>query len=344
MRIGFVVNHVETEEELFTTTLLAWAAARRGHEVWELGVGDFACDPEGTIAARARGARGEQPTPADWLAALQGEDARRERIAVSELDLLFLRYDPSAEADERPWAQPAGLLFAELAREQGVVVVNDPRTLLHALQKTYFQQFPEEVRPRTLITRDPEEVRAFVDALGGRAVLKPLQGSQGRDVFLVKDGDHANLKQMIEVILREGYLVAQEYLPAAAEGDIRLFLLEGQPLAVDGRLAAIHRRSSDGDMRSNMHVGGRAGPAVLSAAQLRLAELIRPRLVADRLFLVGIDIAGDRLMEVNVFSPGGLHGAQVLTGRDLVSPIVDALERLVARRGAPDEDRGRTAA
>src|SRR5690606_26577284 len=148
------------------------------------------------------------------------------------------------------------ILFAQLAARDGAVVLNDPGTLASAMNKTYFQQFPESVRPRTLISRSKTEIRRFIDSENGNAVLKPLQGSGGRNVFLVKDGDSSNLNQIIEAISVDGYVVAQEYLAYAMHGDVRLFVMNGQPLRVEERYAALRRVSGNGDMRSNIHAGG----------------------------------------------------------------------------------------
>lgn len=102
----------------------------------------------------------------------------------------------------------SGILFGQVAAAAGVLVVNDPVHLADAVNKTYFQHFPEIVRPKTLITRDAAEVKEFVEDCSGRAVLKPLQGSGGDGVFLIKDDESANINQIIETLQRSGYLVA----------------------------------------------------------------------------------------------------------------------------------------
>src|SRR5688572_18722546 len=225
MRIGFVINDLETEQDGYTTVRLAQAASNAGHEAWLMGVGDFAYDHDGMLRVRARGeTEHEYRTSKAYLAAVRGEKGRAERITVSELDVLMLRNDPSEDL-ERPWAQTAGFIFGELAVRHGVLVLNDPGSLADAFNKMYFQHFPESVRPRTLVTRDVKEVRAFLKQEKGRGVLKPLQGSGGSNVFVLKPGDEANITQIVDAITRDGYVVAQEYLPAAKQGDIRLFVM-----------------------------------------------------------------------------------------------------------------------
>jgi glutathione synthase len=332
MKIGFVVNSIDAEEAVYTTTRLARAAHNRGHEAWMMGVGDFAYDPDDQTRARARCAPGkEYKSEETYFAAVQGEKCTRERIDVSKLDVLMLRNDP-ADDKERPWAMTAGIIFGQLAVAQGVLVLNDPTGLADALNKMYFQHFPEPVRPRTLITRDVDEVRSFVAQEKGKAVLKPLVGSGGESVFIIEDGEPANLSQMVEAITRDGYLVAQEYLPQAKKGDVRLFIMNGRPLEKDGKYAAFRRVNVKGEGRSNMAAGGSAEKVEVTDKMLAIAEIVRPKLVQDGMFLVGLDIVGDKLMEINVFTPGGLGSAQRFAEIDFAEVVVQEIERKVQYR------------
>ena len=330
MRIGIVVNDIKTEQAGYTTTRLGMTAINRGHEVWLMGLGDFAYDADESIRARASTVSKKQYKSNElYLSALQGKSAIRERITVDHLDVLLLRSDPANETGTRAWAATAGINFGRIAMRHGVIVLNDPNGLAKAVNKTYFQLFPEEVRPKTLITRDKQEIRHFAKEHGGNIVLKPLQGSGGSGVFLVRQDDRANLNQIVESLLRDGYIIAQEYLPAAEEGDIRLFMMNGQPMRYKGKYAAFRRRRSGDDMRSNIHAGGKLGKAEITDEHLRLAEIVRPKLVQDGMFLVGLDIVGDKLMEINVFSPGGLGSAQKFEKVNFNNAVIDALERKV---------------
>ena len=132
---------------------------------------------------------------------------------------------------------------------------------------------------------------------------------------------------MIDAVSRDGFVIAQEYLPDAAEGDMRVFLMNGQPLRAKGKYTAFRRVRSGGDMRSNIHAGGRLAEANITDAHLRIAEIVRPKLVQDGMFLVGLDIVGDKLMEINVFSPGGLGSAQRFTKINFNRYVIGAMER-----------------
>ena len=338
MKIGFVVNDVMSESPLYTTTRLAMAATQMGHEAFLMGIGDFAYEPDGSLTTRARAGKAKSYRSLErYLDDVQKPDVE-ERLPLGEFDVVMLRNDPAQDAEDRPWANTAAVAFGELFAGSGVLVVNDPTNLAQALSKAYFQHFPEAVRPQTLISRDEDRIAGFISDLGGRAVLKPLQGSGGSGVFLVNSDESPNLSQIIEAIARDGYVVAQEYLPAASDGDVRMFVMNGRPLEVDGRIAAFRRKSSSDDLRSNMSAGGKATKVAVTDEMLGLVEAVRPKLVADGMFLVGLDIVGDKLMEVNVFSPGGLGSCQGLYEHDYAPPIIADLERKVGiKRHNPDE-------
>jgi glutathione synthase len=260
-------------------------------------------------------------------------------IGMDEFDVVMLRNDPADDAETDPWRNNAGVAFGQLIASSGVLVVNDPTSLANALSKAYFQHFPEIVRPRTLISRDEDMIEEFITDLGGKAVLKPLQGSGGAGVFLVDRKEAPNLKQIIEAISRDGYVVAQEYLPEAAKGDVRMFVMNGQPLMVDGEYAAFRRTPSTKDIRSNMSAGGKAEKVKVTDDMLQMVEVVRPKLVADGMFLVGLDIVGDKLMEINVFSPGGLGSAHGLYEVNFAPAIIAELERKVnIRKHYPEID------
>ena len=278
MRIGFVVNQIETEQASYTTTRLAMAAVNRGHESWLIGTGDLALDPDDYVRARARSApKAKYKSLDSYLDEVRGPRARAERITVDDLDVLMLRNDPAEDIGRRSWAQMAGIMFGRAALRRGVIVLNDPTALALAANKMYFQLFPEEVRPATLITRDRNEIRHFAREHGGDVVIKPLQGSGGQGVFLVRKNDLGNLNQMIEAVSRDGYVIAQEYLPDAAEGDMRLFVMNGAPLKYKGKVRGLpppplRRRYSQQYPRGRQKGPGRRRRSGLADRRNRAAQ------------------------------------------------------------------------
>lgn len=333
MRIAFFVNSIKGEASYYTTTWLALTAIARGHDVCYVTPGDFVLRPDDSLLIRATVVKGQKSKkPEAFVKALQGDQAEIQTIDIGEIDVLFLRNDPSEDADDRPWAAHAGAIFGRLSAERGVLTVNDPEGLARAQNKLYFQGFPEAVRPTTLISKSIEEIRAFVDDQKQGVILKPLQGSGGKNVFKIGSSDEANLNQIFEAVSGEGYLIAQGYLPDATAGDVRMFLMNGRPLQRDGTYAAFRRVPAKGEVRSNISAAGTAAAVDVTPKMLEVAELVRPKLVEDGMFLVGLDIVGDKILEINVFTPGGLPDIAALHGIDLAPDVIQSLEDKVAMR------------
>lgn len=332
MKIGFVVNSVATEHPEYTTTRLAMEANRRGHETWLMGVDDFSHRPDGSVAAYARTAQTKKPKSLETFLNSIQKDEPDDAISVDDLDVLVMRNDPAEDVVERPWAVTSGFLFGQLSMTRGTLVVNDPCGLANAVNKTYFQHFPDAVRPRTLISRHATDIAAFVEELDGSAVLKPLQGSGGSGVFFVSADEPANLNQIIEALSRDGYIIVQEVVPEAEHGDVRMFVMNGRPLMAGDQYAAFRRVNKTADRRSNIRAGGTVEPVKVTHAMLELTEIVRPNLVADGMFLVGLDIVGDKLMEINVFSPGGLGSCESIYDAKFTDVVLDALEHKVELR------------
>ena len=325
MTIAFVINDYTREEPAFTTTRLALQALQMGHTIYYIAVEDFSYTVCGKMGAHARRAPDKKfRSPKIFMHEVFKEP--KVLITSSDIDVLLLRNDPSADLEERPWAQYAGIVFGQLAKKDGVLVLNNPDMLAKATNKMYFQYFPESIRPATLITRSLAEIKSFYADNGKNIILKPLQGSGGKSVFLVNE-QNKNLNQIVDAIGRDGYIVAQEYLPKASKGDVRLFLLNGQPIEIDGKIAAVHRTQAAGDIRSNVHQGGSVTKARITKKILEIVDEVRPKLIKDGMFLVGLDVVGDKVMEVNVFSPGAMGHACRLNEVNYFEEVILAIER-----------------
>lgn len=324
MKIGFVINDYATELPAYTTTRLALQAVQMGHEAYYIAVEDFAYTQSEQMGAHARKASGKKfRSPQNfWDAVLKTE---KSIIEANELDVIMLRNDPSADLEERPWAQYTGIIFGQLAKRDGVMVLNDPDSLAKATNKMYFQYFPESVRPATIITRSLDDIKNFYKEHKSHIILKPLQGSGGKNVFMI-DKSAKNMNQIVDAIGRDGFIVAQEYLPDAKKGDIRLFLLDGKPMEINGKIAAIHRSQADGDIRSNIHQGGKVSMPKITKKTLEIVDAVAPKLIRDGMFFVGLDIVGDKVMEVNVFSPGALGHASRMNEVNYFELMIKAIE------------------
>ena len=325
MKLAFFVNDVASEVDEYTTTRLARAAAQRGHEVWYVGIGDVELGAsDGQLVARARAAEFQKDdTLETFMAGIKERDA--ERIIMDDLDVLFLRNDSIEDLQERPWASPLGVVFGQTLKARGVTVVNDPVTLVRATSKLYLEEFCEKIRPRSLVTRDPEAIERFVGEVG-HCVVKPLYGAKGRNVFMIEDEGETNLAQMTEAVLQDGYAIVQEFVDGGSDGDARIFLLEGQILEFHGKLAAFRRVPSGNDPRANISMGGHPVPLQIGDVERGIIEAMREKLVADGMYFVGIDIVGDKVVEINADSPGGIQSVERLYEVDVCPTVIQTLE------------------
>ncbi|MFQ6171620.1 ATP-grasp domain-containing protein [Oryzobacter sp. R7] len=330
MKIAFLVTDVPTEVDEYTTTRLARAAAAAGHEVWYLGVTDVEVGAgEGYLMGRARAAHLEdRDTLESFMERIKEQEP--QRVVLDGLDALFIRNESVDDLQDRPWAAPLAPVFGQMLKARGVTVVNDPMSLIRATSKLYLEEFPEQVRPRSLVTRDPAAIEQFVREVG-HSVVKPLYGAKGRNVFMVEDENEANLAQMTEAVLADGYAVVQEFVDGEEEGDARIFVLEGRILERDGRYAAFRRVPTGNDPRANISVGGRSVPLEVGETERAIVAAMADKLVADGMFLVGIDVIGDKVVEINAESPGGMQSVERLYDVDVGPVVIDALE---ARTGS----------
>jgi glutathione synthase len=338
MRLCFVVNSARTQRASYTTLHLAFAAYRRGHDVAFASVDAFSQGEGADIVAEVvRPKPGRLRDAVAYAKALTAAEAPREDARLVDFDVIFLRNNPNAGGGEEGDRFNPALDFGRRLKQLGVLVLNDPDGLSRAGSKMYLAGFPVELRPKTLVTRSMERARAFLRELDGPAIIKPLAGFGGKNVFYVARGQSANLPQMISTVRRAGYVIVQEYLPAVAKGDKRVLLLGGVPLEVGGVVAAYKRMRPKDDIRNNIHIGGSRKRTDFSEAERRICDLLRPRLVADGLYFVGVDLVGDKILEINVFAPGGIANINDLYEIDAATAIIRDLERKVELRSVyPD--------
>ncbi len=331
MRLAFFVNDVATEVDEYATTRLARAAARRGHQVWYVGVGDVELGgTDGRLVARAHPAAFEEDdTLASFMERIKEHDV--ERVVMDDLDVLSLRNESIDDLQERPWASPLAVVFGQMLQARGVTVVNDPTSLMRATSKLYLEEFPERIRPRSLVTRDPDAIERFVREVG-HCVVKPLYGAKGRNVFMIEDEEETNLAQMTEAVLQDGYAIVQEFVDGGEDGDARIFLLDGKLLERDGQPGAFRRVPSGNDPRANISTGGRSVPLEIGDVQRGIIDAMSEKLVADGMWFVGIDVIGDKVVEINAESPGGMQSVERLYKIDVCPTLIEALERRVASK------------
>lgn len=328
MRICFVLNAIETEECGTSVAIMAEAHAR-GHEVYAMGVGDFSFRHNAplSIYSTQLPPNTKTKTPENFLEALQSGKTVKKEITAEDLDVLFIRNNPTEEISSRRWAEHAGVAFGRMMQQEGVLVLNDAFALSHAfIDKLYFEELPECIKPESIITRDKTAILDFWENQNKKIILKPLEGSGGRDVYFIEEEDK-NLNQIIDNLSQQGYVIAQEYLPAAKEGDVRVLLMNGRIMEQNGKKALIKRVAVEGDFRSNFTQGAKAESSEYTEAMKRIVELTAPKLIRDGLFFVGLDIVKDKLIEINVLSPGGISRFGDIGLPPFTDLVIDAIEK-----------------
>jgi glutathione synthase len=245
------------------------------------------------------------------------------RVELQALDAVFIRKDPPFDNAYLHLTHQLDLLAGR------VLVLNDPRGIRDANEKLFAFQFTEFM-PRSLVSANRAALLEFVNDVGGTAVLKPLDGAGGSGVVLLAKGDR-NARSLVDILTDEGKRLAlvQEYQPAVREGDKRVLLLDGKPLG------AILRVPREDDLRANIHAGGRVQPTELSEREALLVRSLATKLVQHGLWFVGLDLIGEKLIEINVTSPTGIQELGRFLGRRPEEDVIAWVEqRVQASRAA----------
>jgi len=331
MVISFLINDVHTEELNCTTSLLAYEVWSLGSEVWYIGMSDFRLGTLGTIEVGARVLKPDVQleNPIDLITHLRQQNLTYQ--PAEALDILWIRFDPTLEMQPRPWAPNFALQFAERIKRSGKLVVNDPQTLAFHSNKIYLQDFSEDVRPPAVVTRDYADVVNFMSD-HPKIILKPVQGSTGKNVFYADASHIMNLRQIVDVLAMDGYFVVQQYLPKAQQGDLRVYLLDGEPIEIDGQYAILHRCPAPDTIRSNIHQGGEGTAGVMTPAVAQVIEKVKEKLAFDGMYFVGLDLVGTELLEINVNCAGGLAITNEVCQRNFAPAIIDHLIQKWKRR------------
>lgn len=330
MKIGFVLNSFNTES-CGTSIILMNKACQMGHSVYALDVEDFVFSNRSYMEVYSYKIKKskELSSPQDCLDQLKDLNLTKRKISLRELDVLFLRNNPTEENATRYWAEHAGIAFGRLAQQEGILVLNDAYGLSEAfIDKLYFEELPKCIKPASIITRYKNEILEFWNKHDKKMVLKPLQGSGGKNVYLINKKEK-NINQIIDAISEQGYIIAQEYLPEVEDsGDIRVIMMNGKLLEENGEKALIGRKNKNKEeFRSNFKVGAIATNSQLTPAIEEIIKLTSPRLIRDGLFFVGLDIVKDKLIEINVLSPGGLGRFKDIGLPDFAKTVITAIER-----------------
>ena len=319
MNILFVADPLESFKTYKDTTFtMMREAQRRGHTLSTCEPKDLMWQSGGRVTAFVRDITltGQEADP--WFSAAQQPPHERPQ-AVCEFDAVIMRKDPPFDSEYFY----ATHLLGQATRD-GARVFNKPRALRDHPEKLAIMEFAQYLSP-TLVTRDEGDIRKF-HAQHGEIILKPLDGMGGMGIFRV-GADGLNLGAITETLNRHGTttVMVQKFVPEIVQGDKRVLLIGGEPVPYS--LARIPQGS---EIRGNLAAGGKGVAQPLSDRDREIAQALGPVLAARGLLLVGLDIIGSCLTEVNVTSPTCFREITDQTGFDVPAMFIDALERAVA--------------
>ena len=326
MQIAFLMDSLESiQPENETTSHLMYECNQRGHTVYFLEPHDIYIR-NNKVVARMRNIS----VPPDlsmkryWRSLINC--LKRDGLVfetITDLDALFLRKNP-------PLVYQTMEFLASVTDQ--VFMINSAAGQILANSKLYILNFPDII-PETHVSRDPARLRKIINDFGGAMVVKPLQRYGGEGVIKVSVQDQVNLNSLINYYVRayRSYperepIMVQEYLDGVQrEGDVRILLLNGEILG------AMKRRPRKGDFRTNIHAGARAFEHRITEKEREICSSIKENLIKDGLFFVGIDLIGDKLVEINCVSPGGIPRINRLNSIRTEARVIDFIEQKVLK-------------
>ena len=310
MKLAFILDPLEHLKAYKDSSVAMLREAQaRGHEVWAIMRPALAWRDGAVRAAASRLA--VRADHHDWF-----EASAPQETALAAFDAVLMRQDPPFDIE---YITATWLL--ERAQAGGARVINDPRAVRDHSEKLAILEFPQ-FTPETVVAREAETLQAFIESAGD-AILKPLDGMGGSQVFRVRRDD-PNRNVIVETLTccTARTIMAQRYLPAIAQGDKRILLIGGAPVPF-----ALARIPKAGETRGNLAAGGSGVAQPLSARDRAIAEHLAPILHGRGILLAGIDVIGDHLTEINVTSPTCFVEITQQTGFDVAGMFIDALER-----------------
>ncbi|MCL2923616.1 MAG: glutathione synthase [Trichodesmium sp. MAG_R04] len=314
MKFTFIIDPIDRLNPVHDTSVALMEAAQElGHEVWITEINQL------TIINSKAWARVQrinlipiERTKNHWVASNPWYDLEKTILEPLEsMDAIFMRQDPPVTI---PYLYATYLL--DYINPEKTLVINSPQGLRAANEKMYALQFTKVI-PDTIVSQDKQVIREFLDSQGA-AVLKPLGGKAGEGILFLEPADR-NFNSLIEISTKQGQepVMIQSYLPAAKMGDKRIILLNGKPIG------AVNRIPTGKEFRGNMAVGGRVAQTEITQKEYEICEYLAPKLIADGLYFVGIDVIGGYLTEVNVTSPTGVREIDLLDNVNLGKQVIE---------------------
>lgn len=314
MKLAMIMDPIATVKTYKDTSFrLLLEAQARDYDCYYLELSDLSI-VAGEPMARARTVTvRDQPT--DFYDLGEPSD-----MPLADFDVIMMRKDPPVD-NEFIYAT----YMLQLAEERGAFVVNKPQSLRDCNEKLFTAWFSEHM-PETIVTRRAEQIRAFHDEHKD-IILKPLDGMGGASIFRIGP-DGSNLGVIIETLTAHGtrYAMIQRYLPAIKDGDKRILIIDGEPMPY-----SLARIPSAGETRGNLAAGGRGRAQPLSDSDWALARAVGPELKRRGLYLVGLDVIGDRITEINVTSPTCMREIEAAYDINIAGKLFATIEGYLAK-------------
>lgn len=315
MRFLYIIDPIERWDVTKDTTFTFLRESQsRGHENYACGIEELVAD-NGRLLATVRRLEVNEVQGSHWK---YGSAALEEAEAF---DAIFMRKDPPFDTE---------FFFSthlqSLVDESKTFLFNRPSGLREATEKLFILRFPDLIAD-TYVSASPRRILEFAARVGGDIVVKPLDGCGGAGIFRITSGD-LNTNSILESITEEGrrQVMAQKFLPASRDGDMRLITLDGEPIG------AMKRVPKDDDLRGNIHVGGSCVPAEIGDREREICARLAPAMRELGLYFAGLDIIGGYLTEVNVTSPTGVQEINTLSGTKLEADVIDFVEKKCGER------------
>jgi glutathione synthase len=251
---------------------------------------------------------------------------RKQMLPLGGFDVIFMRANPPLDS--------IALNFLDSVKED-VFIVNDVEGLREANNKLYTAAFYDpknEIIPRTYVSKNKDYLKTVIaESDSEKMIMKPLNGFGGSGVIVLERGAMSNVNSLLDFYIsgkgnESNYVILQDYVPGAEEGDVRVLMLHGQPIG------AMKRVPAKGEARSNVSAGGTVQKHILTKEEKRLCKIVGSKLVSDGLYFVGLDLIGGKLIEVNVLSPGGINYINKVNKVRLQEQVIDYLEDMVRFR------------
>lgn len=317
MKFAFIIDPIEKLNPSHDTSIALMEAAQvLGHEIWITQVHQLSVIQGQTWAMLTPVRLTPIVRESDrWVVAEEWFLIDQPTLQPLEnMDAVFMRTDPPVTI---PYLYATYLL--DYINPEKTLVINSPHGLRTANEKMYALQFTDCI-PETIVSRDKQVIREFVEKQGA-AVLKPLGGKAGEGILFLEPSDR-NFNSLVEISTQQGLypVMIQTFLPEAKDGDKRIILLNGEPIG------AVNRIPTGQEFRGNMAVGGRVAKTEITDREREICQKLAPKLAADGLYFVGIDVIGGYLTEVNVTSPTGIREVDLLSNVSLGKTVIEWIE------------------